>query len=34
MDLEKEKIYEKLDEDTNNLTLGLDKFDIDKSKEN
>ena len=33
-DLEKAKTFEELEEDTNNLTLSLDKFDIDKSKEN
>jgi len=34
MEFEKGKIFEKLDDDTKNLSLGLDKFDIDKSKEN
>jgi len=33
-DLEKDKSFDELDNDTNNLSLSLDKFNIDKSKEN
>ena len=33
-DIEREKAYNLVNEDSNNLSLSLEKFEVDKSKEN